>query len=74
MTWHEERSRVENGSRTLAQFPLSPFIYGRRILRFEDGWLQQTYNSMEDSARLEDLGCDLPLAAIYRGISFPNPQ
>ncbi|MCY4071772.1 MAG: Uma2 family endonuclease [Chloroflexi bacterium] len=42
-------------------------LYTRR----EDGWLWQTFDSMEDIARLRDLGCDLALAAIYRAISFP---
>jgi len=42
-------------------------LYTRR----EDGWLWQTFDSMEDIARLQDLGCELALAAIYRSISFP---
>ena len=42
-------------------------LYRRR----EDGWLWQTFESMDDILRLQELGCDLALTAIYRGISFP---
>lgn len=58
----------------LRSFPHPHLFTVEEYFAFEDGWLQQTFDSMEDSARLEDLGCDLPLAAIYRCISFPNPQ
>ncbi len=46
-------------------------VHVELFTRCEDGWLWQTFDSMEDIARLQDLGCDLALAAIYRAISFP---
>lgn len=42
-------------------------LYTRR----GDGWHLQTFDSLGDIARLQDLGCELPLAAVYRAISFP---
>ena len=38
--------------------------------RISDRWLHQTYRSTYDVIPLDMLGCDLPLAEIYRGIEF----
>lgn len=46
-------------------------VHVEMYTRHEDGWLWQAFDSMEDIARLQVLGCDLALSAIYRAISFP---
>lgn len=46
-------------------------IHVELYTRSEDGWLWQTFDSLEDIARLQALGCDLALSSIYRAISIP---
>ena len=41
--------------------------------RDEEGWLLRIHQGMEAAARLESLGVDLPLAAVYDGVTFPPP-
>ena len=38
--------------------------------RTETGWLWQSFHSINDVIPLEMIGCELPLAEVYRGIEF----
>ena len=40
--------------------------------RAEDSWLHQTYSSIDELIPLDMIGCELPLAEIYRGIIFAD--
>lgn len=42
--------------------------------RAEVGWLLQVYTDPDDVIPLQMLNCELPLAEIYRGISFEEAQ
>ncbi len=42
--------------------------------RADVGWLLQVYTNPDDVIPLEILNCELPLAEIYRGISFEEAQ
>ncbi len=42
--------------------------------RADVGWLLQVYTDPDDVIPLEMLNCELPLAEIYRGISFEEAQ
>lgn len=42
--------------------------------RADIGWLLQVYTDPDDVIPLEMLNCELPLAEIYRGISFEEAQ
>ncbi len=40
--------------------------------RTDEGWLVRVFNKLEDVLPLDALGCDLPLADVYRGIEFSD--
>ncbi|MDE2775283.1 MAG: Uma2 family endonuclease [Chloroflexota bacterium] len=47
--------------------------YGVQIdayTRADSGWRHRSYSSMDDVIPLEMIGCELPLAEVYRGIVF----
>lgn len=41
-------------------------------IRAADNWLHQDYDSIDDVIPLDMIGCDLPLAEIYRGIEVSD--
>ncbi len=45
-------------------------VYVEAYRRVEAGWQSREYSNIDDVIPLEPLGCDLPLADIYRNISF----
>ena len=45
-------------------------IYSDLYTRAESGWHVRVFNSLNDVVPLPALDCELPLAQVYRGISF----
>ena len=50
------------------QYTCQVELYTRSI----SGWHWQAYNSLDDVIPLDMIGCELPLAEVYRGIVFPE--
>jgi len=45
-----------------------------QFVREGDFWANFEYNDLADIVRLSFADCDLPLDAIYRGVTFPEPN
>lgn len=46
-----------------------------QFVKHGDGfWANYEYNDLAEIVELRSVGCSLPLTAIYRGVSFPEPR
>ncbi|MEQ1645626.1 MAG: Uma2 family endonuclease [Pyrinomonadaceae bacterium] len=46
-----------------------------QFVKHGDGfWANYEYNDLSESVELRSVGCSIPLSAIYRGVTFPEPE